>query len=198
MAAVEHGLAALARTMAAPPRDPIPTFEWATVVAGTGEVHVVLDSDPTGTPRPVSDNAAGPVSVGQRVHVAHHGLTLTLLSAPTAAANTDVPLSDLTAGTLTPTVKSSLQSQLEVPPPRPASYATTTSMTFNNAISATKTITFPPGRFTARPICVATPSAYLVGARVQGVSKDSAQIVLFYTEPIAVTLSVNFYAVAEH
>ena len=96
--AVEHGLAALARTMAATPRTPIPTFEWATVVAGTGEVHVVLDSDPTGTPRPVSDNAAGPVAVGQRVHVAHHGLTLTLLSAPTVSSDVDWTPLTLDAG----------------------------------------------------------------------------------------------------
>ena len=96
--AVEHGLAALARTMAATPSAPIPTFEWATVVAGTGEVHVVLDSDPTGTPRPVSDNAAGPVAVGQRVHVAHHGLTLTLLSAPTVSTDVDWTPLTLDAG----------------------------------------------------------------------------------------------------
>ena len=73
-------------------------YSWATVVAGTGEVHVVLDSDPTGTPRPVSDNAAGPVAVGQRVHVAHHGLTLTLLSAPTASTDVDWTPLTLDAG----------------------------------------------------------------------------------------------------
>ena len=87
--AVEHGLASLARTIAATPRAPAPTFEWATVVAGTGEVHVVLDSDDAAAPRPVSDNAAGPVEVGQRVMVVHHGHRLTIISAP--AAPVDVP-----------------------------------------------------------------------------------------------------------
>ena len=91
--AVEHGLAALARTMAATPSVPIPTFEWATVVAGTGEVHVVLDSDDTAAPRPVSDNAAGPVAVGQRVLVVHHGHRLTIVSTsqPDDRAPTDIP-----------------------------------------------------------------------------------------------------------
>ena len=86
--AVEHGLAALARTIAATPRTPIPTLEWATVVAGTGEVHVVLDSDDAAAPRPVSDNAAGQVEVGQRVMVVHHGHRLTIISAPADVPDT--------------------------------------------------------------------------------------------------------------
>lgn len=80
--AVTDGLNLLARTIRAASQPPPPTFGWATVVAGTGEVHVVLDADDTATPREVSDNAAGPVDIGQRVYVVLHGSTLTLLSAP--------------------------------------------------------------------------------------------------------------------
>ena len=79
--ALTDGMALLARSVrAVSARGGDVRYSWATVVAGTGEVHVVLDSDPTGTPRPVSDNAAGPVAVGQRVHVAHHGQRLTIVS----------------------------------------------------------------------------------------------------------------------
>ena len=49
--ALVDGLNLLARTMKQVDQPPPPTFGWATVVAGTGEVHVVLDADDTATRR---------------------------------------------------------------------------------------------------------------------------------------------------
>ena len=55
---------------------------WATAVAAAGSPHVVLDVDPSGTPREVSANAVGTLMLGSRVRVELRGRRLTIVGKP--------------------------------------------------------------------------------------------------------------------
>jgi len=61
-----------------------PWSEWATVASAGAVPTVTLDSDWEQTPRPVSANAAGPLTVGWRVLVLHEGSRITIVSAGSA------------------------------------------------------------------------------------------------------------------
>lgn len=83
--ALSDGLNLLAQTAALSRGQRIETRRyWATVVAGAGAVHVVLDADPSGTAREASANAVGAVALGDRVQVEMRGRRLTIVQSPTS------------------------------------------------------------------------------------------------------------------
>ena len=55
---------------------------WATVVSGGTVPTVEMDADPSRTPRPVSANAVGAVTTGQRVQVELRNHRLTIVARP--------------------------------------------------------------------------------------------------------------------
>lgn len=68
------------------PTKPAARLLWGVVTATASPVQVVLENDASGTSRPVSGNAAGPVAVGDRVLLARQRRRLTIVANPTAMA----------------------------------------------------------------------------------------------------------------
>lgn len=68
------------------PTKPAARLLWGVVTSTASPVRVVLENDASGTSRPVSGNAAGPVAVGDRVLLARQRRRLTIVANPTAAA----------------------------------------------------------------------------------------------------------------
>lgn len=66
------------------PTKPAARLLWGVVASAASPVQVVLENDTSGTSRPVSGNAAGPVSVGDRVLLARQRRRLTIISNPSA------------------------------------------------------------------------------------------------------------------
>ena len=77
---LQAGMDRLAATVAKVirPQRPIPWGEWA-VVDQIAPLRVVLESDETETPRPVSGNAAGALIAEQRVYLLHEGSRTTII-----------------------------------------------------------------------------------------------------------------------
>lgn len=68
------------------PTKPAARLLWGVVASTASPVQVVLENDASGTSRPVSGNAAGPVAVGDRVLLARQRRRLTIVANPTAQA----------------------------------------------------------------------------------------------------------------
>lgn len=68
------------------PTKPAARLLWGRVASTASPVQVVLENDASGTARPVSGNASGPVAMGDRVLLARQRRRLTIVANPTAQA----------------------------------------------------------------------------------------------------------------
>lgn len=109
------------------PTKPAARLLWGVVTSTASPVQVVLENDASGTSRPVSGNAAGPVAVGDRVLLARQRRRLTIISNPTATSRL----------------------------PRAVAVGTITTDTLAGGDIKQYTATFPTGRFTAPPVVTA-------------------------------------------
>lgn len=129
------------------PTKPSARMLWGVVASTASPVQVVLENDTSGTSRPVSGNAAGPVMAGDRVLLARQRRRLTIVANPTAQARAMATLGAL---------------------PRIATGTASITPTAANTPTSVS-VTFPAGRFTATPIVVAIPHTSAPGTQVTGV-----------------------------
>lgn len=80
----------------------------------------------------------------------------------------------------------------------PKSFATFTSITFNNQDRVSQYVDFPPGRFTTTPVVVATTHDYLVNIRVTPLNEIRCSVTLWFDTALSVTVGVSLYAVEAH
>lgn len=83
------------------PTKPAARLLWGVVASAASPVQVVLENDASGTARPVSGNASGPVAVGDRVLLARQRRRLTIVANPTAQARLAADTGWVTSGVAT-------------------------------------------------------------------------------------------------
>lgn len=93
------------------PTKPAARLLWGVVTSTASPVQVVLENDASGTSRPVSGNAAGPVMVGDRVLLARQRRRLTIVANPTAQARLAADTGWVTSGVATVNAGVTISSQ---------------------------------------------------------------------------------------
>lgn len=134
-----------------------PWSEGATVDTAGAIPAVVLDSDASQTPRPVSANWAGPVTVGQRVRVEHAGTRTVITHAPDDTGWQPIPLA---AG---------VETIASVPAGYSEHAITFPSERFSSAPSVTVQVSGSPGRTVLNGISI---------LRITSVSTTQVQVYL--------------------
>lgn len=151
------------------PTKPSARLLWGVVASTASPVQVVLENDASATSRPVSGNAAGPVTVGDRVLLARQRRRLTIISNPTAMARL----------------------------PRIATGIASITPTAANAPTSAD-ITFPTGRFSVAPVVQVTAATSVPGSQVTGVgvtNVTSTGCRVFVTRINTTATPVNWTAV---